>query len=106
MANRGKESSKHLARLWAYDEVLRLIAAKKHEAAVQLAGLHQLVTPVSGAVVLETKQQFDQAGLQAVDPQSVPTVPEPGIVALLVLALAMGVLLRWRRKKAMAAANC
>jgi hypothetical protein len=106
VANRGKESSKHLARLWAYDEVLRLIAGKKHEAAVQLAGLYQLVTPVSGAVVLETKQQFDQAGLQAVDPQSVPTVPEPGTIALLVLGLVMGGLLRWRRKKARAAANC
>lgn len=106
VANRGKESSKHLARLWAYDEVLRLIAAKKHEAAVQLAGLYQLVTPVSGAVVLETKQQFDQAGLQAVDPQSVPTVPEPGTLALLVLGLAMGALLRWRRKKAKAVASC
>ena len=105
VANRGKESSKHLARLWAYDEVLRLIAAKKPEAAVQLAGLYQLVTPVSGAVVLETKQQFDQAGLQAVDPQSVPTVPEPGIIALIVLGLVMGALIRWRRKKASAAAS-
>jgi hypothetical protein len=99
VANRGKESSKHVVRLWAYDEVLRLIAAKKHDAAVQLAGLYQLVTPVSGAVVLETKQQFDQAGLQPVDPQSVPTVPEPGTIALLVLGLAMGALLRWRKKR-------
>jgi hypothetical protein len=106
VANRGKESSRHLARLWAYDEVLRLIATKKHEAAVQLAGLYQLVTPVSGAVVLETKQQFDQAGLQAVDPQSVPTVPEPRTTALLVLGLVAAALLRWRRKKTRAVANC
>jgi hypothetical protein len=103
--NRGKESSKHLARLWAYDEVLRLITAKKHDTAVRLAGLYQLVTPVSGAVVLETKQQFDQAGLQSVDPQSVPTVPEPGTIALLVLGLGMGALFQWRRKKARAIAN-
>ena len=105
VTNCGKESSKHLARLWAYDEVLRLIAAKKLDAAVQLAGLYQLVTPVSGAVVLETKQQFDQAGLQAVDPQSVPTVPEPGTIALLVLGLGLGALLQWRRRKARAIAN-
>ena len=38
---------------------------------------YQLVTPVSGAVVLETQAQYDQAGLKPVDPDSVPIVPEP-----------------------------
>jgi hypothetical protein len=82
----GKESSRHLARLWAYDEIQRLLAARRRDEAIALAGLYQLVTPVSGAVVLETKQQFEQAGLQPVDPQTVPTVPEPGTIALLALA--------------------
>jgi hypothetical protein len=106
VTNRGKENSRHLARLWAYDEILRLIAARKRDAAVQLAGLYQLVTPVSGAVVLETRQQFDQAGLQPVDPQSVPMVPEPGTFVLLVLGLLAAALLRWRRRSAKPAANC
>ena len=85
-ANRGKESSRHLARLWAYDEIQRLLAARHRDEAIALAGLYQLVTPVSGAVVLETKQQFDQSGLQPVDPQTVPMVPEPGTILLLGLA--------------------
>jgi hypothetical protein len=56
---------------------------------VKLAGEQQLVTSVSGAVVLETKQQFDAAGLTPVDPATVPTIPEPGTWALLVLGLAI-----------------
>jgi hypothetical protein len=51
---------------------------------VKLAGEWQLVTPVSGAVVLENRQQFDEAGLTAVDPLTTPSVvPEPETWALL-----------------------
>jgi len=52
---------------------------------------YQLVTPVSGAVVLETVQQYEQAGLEPVDEATVPTIPEPqtiflmGIVAVMLL---------------------
>jgi hypothetical protein len=63
--------------------VLRLITVRQREAAVELARRYQLVTPVSGAVVLETRAQFEQAGLQAVDSNSVPSVPEPGVIILL-----------------------
>ena len=45
----------------------------------------QLVTPVSGAVVLETQEQYDRHGLKPVDPATVPVVPEPGTAALLLL---------------------
>ena len=56
-------------------------------------------TPVSGAVVLETKQQYDEAGLQPVPPGSVPTVPEPETWLLIIVAL--GVLgLRLRKRAA------
>ena len=54
---------------------------------MQLAGRFQLVTPVSGAVVLETQQQYQVAGLQPVDPATVPSIPEPATSLLLLLGL-------------------
>jgi hypothetical protein len=59
------------------------------EEAVELAARYQLVTPVSGAVVLETQEQYRQAGLQPVDAGSVPTIPEPETVLLLAVAAAI-----------------
>ena len=47
----------------------------------------QLVTPVSGAVVLERKEQYTRHGLEQVDPNSVPTIPEPGSASLVAAAL-------------------
>jgi hypothetical protein len=81
----GKQTSLHLARLWAFEEILRLISARKIDQALELAGLYQLVTPVSGAVVLETKAQYQAAGLKPVDAESVPAVPEPSTWVLLSL---------------------
>lgn len=85
----GTETSMHLARLWAAEEVARLCAAHHPAEAAQLAARYQLVTPVSGAVVLETQAQFQRAGLQPAAPESVPSVPEPsaGLLGLLALAL-------------------
>jgi len=82
-ATAGDPASTHLARLWAKDEVDRLRRDRNTDAAIQLAGRFQLVTPVSGAVVLENQAQFDRAGLKPVDADSVPTVPEPGTFVLL-----------------------
>ncbi len=100
-ANRGSKSSKHLARLWARDEVDRRVAARQRDEAVRIAARHQLVTAVSGAVVLESKQQFDEAGLKAADPLTAPTVPEPGVTALLALGVVVA-LVRARRSRATA----
>jgi hypothetical protein len=75
--NAGKETSQHLVRLWAYDESLRLLKAGDDAEAVELAVKNQLVTRVSGAVVLETQEQYDQFGLKPVEANSVPTIPEP-----------------------------
>jgi len=95
--------SRHLVRLAALEQVHALIrdgrpAAQK--AAVELASLHRLVTPVSGAVVLETKQQYAAAGLvQGMQGEkgAVPTVPEPHEWMLLLLAaVGLGWLLRRR----------
>jgi hypothetical protein len=57
------------------------------------------VTPVSGAVVLETKAQYAEAGLAPTDGSegpNVPTVPEPGTWAL-ILSLALALLIARRR---------
>jgi hypothetical protein len=98
----GKKTTSHLARLWAHEEVLRLIAARKTDEAMRLAARFQLVTPVSGAVVLETKQQYAVAGLQPVDAATVPTIPEPGTGVLLLVGLlaAWPLLRRQRRSRA------
>lgn len=87
-----KETSKHLVRLWANDEVNRILTVPNEEKkAVELAQKYQLVTPVTGAVVLETQQQYDQFGLKPVDKNSVPTIPEPE--TYLLIAVVLGVFL-------------
>jgi hypothetical protein len=65
-----------------------------------LAVHYQLVTPVSGAVVLETAEQYRAAGLQPVDAGTVPTIPEPEMVILVAIA---GLFLAWLlyRKRAL-----
>lgn len=92
------KTSPHLARLWAADEVASINARPDgHDAAVKLASLYQLVTPVSGAVVLETEKESQQAGLQPVPPGSVPTIPEPETWMLIVVSLmALGF---WHRRR-------
>jgi hypothetical protein len=82
--------SDHIARLWAKDtilvEALRKPSGDRSEV-VKLAAAYQLVTPVSGAVVLETARQYQEAGLKPVASGTVPTVPEPHEWALLLIAL-------------------
>ena len=98
-------ASLHLARLWAADEILRLAGTRNTDVRAKAMGLActwQLVTPLSGAVVLENEEQYRQANLKPVDPDSTPDmVPEPGTLAL--LGLSGGLLLlayalpRWFR---------
>ena len=85
----GVETSDHLARLWANDEVARILAprnAELEDAAITLAARYQLVTPVSGAVVLETEQQYRANDLKPVDAGTVPTIPEPEMIVLFIVA--------------------
>lgn len=88
----GEQTSTHLARLWASQQTQRLAATGKGEdrsEAVLLAVAHQIVTAVSGAVVLESQAQYEQANLTPVDRSSVPTIPEPETWALMLVAAAL-----------------
>jgi len=77
-------ASRHLVRLWALERIDQLRRERKTAETVELAARWQLVTPVSGAVVLESKAQFTQAGLTPVDPLTTPSiVPEPETWALI-----------------------
>lgn len=80
------EASDHLVRLWIRDELLRLRKAHRETEAIPLATLYQLVTPISGAVVLETDQQYRDHNLTPSDSQTVPAIPEPTGTALLLVA--------------------
>lgn len=93
-----QETSSHLARLWAFDETHRLIADKDINGAIKLAASYQLVTPVSGAIVLETAEQYQRAGLEPVPTNTVPTIPEPEEWALMFVALAVLLWMTCRRR--------
>jgi hypothetical protein len=89
------ETSDHLARLWANDEVARILAPRDESlesGAIILAARYQLVTPVTGAVVLETEQQYRNSDLKPVDAGTVPTIPEPEMIVLFIVA---GVFMLW-----------
>lgn len=96
----GPQASRHVARLWAAGEVDRLLALRRKPDAVALASQWQLVTPVTGAVVLETKEQFDQHGLAAIDPATAPgVVPEPETWALLLVGATVVLLQAGRSRR-------
>jgi hypothetical protein len=92
-------ASLHVVRLWAFDEIKKKVRARMKSDAINMAHVYQLVTPVSGAVVLETQQQFAAAGLTPVDTASVPVVPEPSVILLALLGLVALFLFRKRARK-------
>ena len=86
-----------VARLWALERVDQLSAsdqAEDRQRAIALASHYQIVTSVSGAVVLENAAQYQQAGLKQVDPRapalSIP-LPTPWSLFLLAGMLLAGV---------------
>jgi hypothetical protein len=93
-----EQTSEHLARLWADEEVKRLLYIDRDLRAsiIEFAHEYQLVTPVTGAVVLETQQQYEAAGLTPVAEGTVPSIPEPEEWALLAIA-ALVLLHAWKR---------
>ncbi|MBX3138519.1 hypothetical protein KF707_19985, partial [Candidatus Obscuribacterales bacterium] len=64
-----------LIKLWAADQVGTALLKNETNRAAQTAVTYRIVTPVSGAVVLETAQQFKNFGLK---PGEDPTVKQSG----------------------------
>ena len=96
-----EETSDNLARLWAAGEIKRLTAIGKDAAAraeaLLLAQDYRLVTAISGAVVLETDQQYEESGLEPPSPQAnhpsvLPVAPEPELYVMLLLLIPLTVL--------------
>lgn len=103
------KTSDHLARLWANDEVARILAARDAELedeAITLAAHYQLVTSVTGAVVLETEQQYRANGLEPVDAGTVPTIPEPEMVVLLIVAGAFFIWIAYMKYRKSGSGRC
>ena len=77
----------HVARLWANEKVSKLANSRNGKdkiKAVEIASDYHLVTPVSGAVVLENTEQYIEAGLEPVSEETSPQViPEPGIMLII-----------------------
>jgi hypothetical protein len=79
-----KKGSKHIARLWAKNRIDTLLTKKapslikkNTQKAIELSINYQLVTAVSGALVLENKQQYKDNHLMPVNKNTIPTIPEP-----------------------------
>ncbi|MCW1884408.1 PEP-CTERM sorting domain-containing protein [Luteolibacter flavescens] len=91
----------HLARQWAMESIDSPLSTIPEIDRPALAARYQLVTRVSGAVVLETMEQFKQHGLEPVDASSVPqvpNVPEPSTAMLVMLGTVAAVCRRRREK--------
>ena len=96
----GASGSPHIVRLWGAERIAdsRNAGAAGRPDAIALAHRLNIVTPVSGAVVLERDVEYAANGLDVPDAADVPTVPEPGTWALLiVLAGLLAWMLRRRR---------
>ena len=88
-----------LARCQTWQTIKKAALQKTNrEELAKLAAKYQLVTPVSGAVVLETQEQYKRFGLEQVDLEttpSVPGVPEPSTALLSFFS----VFLIWQRRR-------
>lgn len=89
----------HLAREWAIESVEMPRSEVPENERPALAAKYQLVTSVSGAVVLETKEQYERNGLTPVDANAapqIPGVPEASTTLLLMISAAAGLMRRKR----------
>jgi hypothetical protein len=85
----GVETSNHLAQLWANDEVARILGARDEslkEAATLLALRYKLVTPTSGAVIMDTLKQIDRGDLEPMRSYTFSDIGEADFGGLVFLA--------------------
>ncbi len=78
-----------LARKWAYTTTMQHL---KEPEFASLPAHYQLVTPLSGAVVLETKQQYIETGLNiptSTNAAAIPSIPEPSSSLLILIGALM-----------------
>ncbi len=89
----------YLVDLWAYDQILnRLPNLELRNELIDMAIRYHLVTPVSGAVVLENDRQYEQAGLKPNEANHGHIVPEPSAVLLLFTGAAILLIRKALRK--------
>lgn len=85
----GVETSDQLARLWASDEVTRILSSRNdslREAATMLALQYQLVTPASGAVIQDYPGQLNSGDLEPAESSGYALGMETDFGSLLFLA--------------------
>ena len=97
-------AGEHLARVAIAASISRQVAkggAVLKEEALKMGAACRLVTPVSGAVVLENSEQYERHNLDPrADDEAVPGIPEPEEWALLIVSsLALVALILWERKQ-------
>lgn len=92
------QSSLHLEKIWANEKVYNLLENNKENEAVKIASNYHIVTPVSGAVVLENKKQYQDNNLVPVKNSEVPTVPEPEEWLLIIVVILFMIYTLLKRK--------
>ncbi|PSJ43370.1 VIT domain-containing protein [Allosphingosinicella deserti] len=99
---RRAQGSAHIVRLWAAGRIAADDGTKPadQDASIRLAHRLNLVTPLTGAVVLETDKDYGANGLPVPSADDVPTVPEPEVWALLAILVCAGLWLVQRRRVA------
>lgn len=90
------------ARWYAWEEIRASLGRDEPPVAErqELATRCQLVTPWSGAVVLERKEDYTKHDLEQIDPSTaskVPTIPKPSFALLVILGVFLFVFRRRRR---------
>lgn len=106
----GKDNAPdHLARLFAYNNIMRKVGANYFkdnfisDALINEATTAYVVSPISSLIVLETKEDYERFGIEDIDnslhnasKQSSGAVPEPHEWALIILFVLFVMYLRFR----------
>ena len=98
--------SDELVSLWAFNETKSLLRRGHESEAIKLASRYRLVTPVTGAVVLETKADYKRNGIDPDNPDknaSAPAfnmgaAPEPEENLLIAVALTFIAWQIWKKR--------